>query len=229
MGSWLGPLQNAGRVLLDFAYPPHCVVCQAEIKAVAILCDTCWLAIEKAKSEHEDPALDDLLFKSHIFKENIILGCFSGILQEAIYALKFHNQPRLGHALGRRMALWRAEHLASIDYLLPVPLHTARLRERGYNQSLEIASGLAVALGVPVCNGLLHRCKNTRQQALLSAEERGDNLRGAFYQVGQLPVGARIGLVDDVLTTGATLQACAQALQTDHLSSIVLARVKGAN
>ena len=50
MGSWLGPLQNAGRVLLDFAYPPHCVVCQAEIEAVAILCDTWWLAIEKAKA-----------------------------------------------------------------------------------------------------------------------------------------------------------------------------------
>ena len=98
-----------------------------------------------------------------------------------------------------------------------------------YNQSLEIASGLAVALAVPMCNGLLHRRKNTRQQVLSSAEERGDNLRGAFSQVGQLPVGARIGLVDNVLTTGATLQACAQALQTDHLSSIVLARVKGGN
>ena len=68
MGSWLGPLQNAGRVLLDFAYPPHCVVWQAEIEAVAILCDTWWLAIEKAKSEHEDPISDDLLFKSHMFK-----------------------------------------------------------------------------------------------------------------------------------------------------------------
>ena len=196
---------------------------------MAILCDTCWLAIEKAKSEHEDPASYDLLFKSHMFKENIILGCFSGILQEAIYAIKFHNQPRLGRELGRRMALWRAEHLASIDYLLPVPLHPARLRERGYNQSLQIANGLAAALGVPICNGLLHRRKNTRQQALLSAEERGDNLRGAFSQVGQLPVGARVGLVDDVLTTGATLLACAQALQTDRLSSIVLARAKGAS
>jgi len=68
MGSWLGPLQNVGRVLLDFAYPPHCVVCQAEIEAVATLCDTCWLAIEKAKNEHEDPTSDDLLFKSHTFK-----------------------------------------------------------------------------------------------------------------------------------------------------------------
>ena len=120
-------------------------------------------------------------------------------------------------------------HLASIDYLLPVPFHPARLRERGYNQSLEIASGLAVALAVPMCNGLLHRRKNTRQQALLSAEERGDNLRGAFSQVGQLPVGARVGLVDDVLTTGATLLTCAQALQTYRLSSIVLDRAKGAS
>ena len=90
-----------------------------------------------------------------------------------------------------------------------MPLHPARLRERVYNQSLEMASGLAVALAVPMCNGLLHRRKNTRQQVLSSVEERGDNLRGAFSQVGQLPVGARNGLVDNVLTTGANLQACA--------------------
>ena len=226
MGTWTGWPQEMVRALLDFAYPPQCAVCLADIEARMILCDSCWSEIEKIKDERLSPATSDIKYNYPIFNENIILGDFSGVLQEAIYALKFRNQPQLGQALGRHMALCLAERLAEIDYLLPVPLHPARLRERGYNQSAEIARGLAAVLGVPVCDGVLRRNKNTQQQALLPAGERSANLHGAFSQVGTLPVGVRIGVVDDVLTTGATLQAVAEALHTDCLSAIVLARPK---
>jgi ComF family protein len=147
-----------------------------------------------------------------------------GVLQQAIYALKFGNYARLGRELGRHMAHRRSGELAGVDYLLPVPLHPARMRERGYNQSAEIAAGLSQVLGVPVRDGLVRRCVNTRQQARLDAGERRANLAGAFAPVSAPPAGARMGLVDDVLTTGATLESCARALAADRVTVIVVAR-----
>ena len=99
--------------------------------------------------------------------------------------LNFSNQVRLGRALGERMGECLAEQLASLDCLLPVPLHPARQRERGFNQSAEIAAGLGAALGIPVCHGVVRRRKNTRQQAFLSAEERRANILGAFASRGR--------------------------------------------
>ena len=211
-------LQTWGRALLDFAYPPHCAVCEADIEAAALLCASCWAEIVPSepcpRAENGGPA----------FEKVVALGPFTGALQQAIYALKFRNQAPLGTALGQRMGQCLAEQLAPLDYLLPVPLHPARLRERGYNQSAEIAAGLGAALGVPVCRGIVRRQRNTRQQALLSAEERRANLLGAFALTAAPPACARIGIVDDVWTTGETMTAVAQTVGGDRLWAVVLAR-----
>ena len=210
-------LQTWGRALLDFAYPPHCAVCTANIEAAELLCGSCWAEIvpRRPHSRVEDGG--------HAFEKIVALGPFTGALQQAIYALKFRNQVRLGRALGERMGRCLAEQLAPLDCLLPVPLHPARQRERGFNQSAEIAAGLGAVLGVPVCHGVVRRRKNTRQQALLSAEERRANLRDAFAPVAALPASFRIGIVDDVWTTGETMAACAQAVESDRLWAVVLA------
>ena len=211
-------LQTWGRALLDFAYPPHCAVCEADIEAVELLCGSCWAEIVTRRSH---PQTED---GSRAFEQVVSLGPFTGALQQAIYALKFRNQVRLGRALGERMGQCLAEQLAPLDCLLPVPLHPARQRERGFNQSAEIAAGLGAVLGVPVYHGVVRRRRNTRQQALLSAEERRANLRGAFVPVAALPASVRIGIVDDVWTTGETMAACAQAVESDRLWAVVLAR-----
>ena len=208
-------LQAWGRALLDFAYPPHCAVCEADIEAAALLCGSCWAEIGR------HPRAED---GGRAFEQVVSWGPFSGALQQAIYALKFRNQVRLGRALGERMGQCLAEQLAPLDCLLPVPLHPARQRERGFNQSAEIAAGLGAVLGVPVYHGVVRRRKNTRQQALLSAEERRANLRGAFASASALPASFRIGIVDDVWTTGETMAACAQAVESDRLWAVVLAR-----
>lgn len=211
-------LQTWGRALLDFAYPPHCAVCEADIEAVELLCGSCWAEIvtRRPHSRVEEGG--------RAFEKIVSLGPFTGALQQAIYALKFRNQVRLGRALGERMGQCLAEQLAPLDCLLPVPLHPARQRERGFNQSAEIAAGLGAVLGVPVCHGVVRRRRNTRQQALLSAEERRANLRGAFASASALPASVRIGIVDDVWTTGETVAACAQAVESDRLWAVVLAR-----
>ncbi len=211
-------LQTWGRALLDFAYPPHCAVCAADIEAAELLCGSCWAEIVP---RHLRPHSED---GGHAFEQVVSLGPFTGALQQAIYALKFRNQVRLGRALGERMGQCLAEQLAPLDCLLPVPLHPARQRERGFNQSEEIAAGLGAVLGVPVCHGVVRRQRNTRQQAFLSAEERRANLRGAFAPMAALPASFRIGIVDDVWTTGETMAACAQAVESDRLWAVVLAR-----
>jgi len=211
-------LQTWGRALLDFAYPPHCAVCEADIEAAELLCGVCWAEIVP---RHSPPQAED---GSRAFEQVVSLGPFTGALQQAIYALKFRNQVRLGRALGECLGQCLAEQLAALDCLLPVPLHPARLRERGFNQSAEIAAGLGATLGVPVYHGIVQRRRNTRQQALLSAEERRANLSGAFVRIAAPPAGARIGIVDDVWTTGETMIACAQAVGDDHrLWAVVLA------
>ena len=211
-------LQTWGRALLDFAYPPHCAVCEADIEAAALLCRSCWAAIEPRPPHPPAEA------GGRAFEKVVALGPFTGVLQQAIYALKFRNQVRLGRALGERMGQCLAEQLAPVDCLVPVPLHPARLRERGFNQSAEIAAGLGAALGVPVCPQLVRRRRNTRQQALLSAEERRANLCGAFARLAAPPASTRIGIVDDVWTTGETMAACAQAVGGDRVWAVVLAR-----
>ena len=96
-----------------------------------------------------------------------------------------------------------------MDGIIPLPLHPARVRERGYNQSFEIAYGLAEALDVPLVRGWAWT-QNTRQQSQLNAEERRANVRLAFRWRG-VPPGRAWALVDDVITTGATISACINA------------------
>ncbi len=112
------------------------------------------------------------------------------------------------------------EDLNQVEALVPVPLHPTRLRERGYNQSLYIARGLAEALEIPLICGLVRRSRATQQQAKMDGEGRMENVRGAFEPCARAPAGLLIGLVDDVSTTGATIAACGQALKEGGARSV---------
>ena len=134
----------------------------------------------------------------------------SGTVQRIQHALKYGGQSRLGEPLGRLMA--RAWGDRPPDRVVPVPLSRPRIRERGYNQAEALATGLADELAVPLDPGALRRTRPTRAQARLSASERWANVSGAFACDADL-AGQRVLLVDDVLTTGATLTAAAAVLQ----------------
>ena len=137
---------------------------------------------------------------------------------------KFHHDLSAGRLLSALMldALRAAERPQAI---VPVPLHLSRLRQRGYDQTWELAKPLARALQLPLCRGL-HRRRSTQPQSELDAMERKRNLRGAFIAVGQLP--AHVVLLDDVMTTGATLHAAALTLHragVQRVDAWVCARV----
>lgn len=114
----------------------------------------------------------------------------------------------LGHLLART---WQ-QGSVPVDLVLPVPLHRARVRQRGYNQSLLLARVLGAEAGLPVRDDVLVRWRSTRVQVGLSAEQRRVNVQGAFACLISDLHGQRVLLIDDVLTTGATLNACATAL-----------------
>jgi len=189
---------------MDALYPPHCIGCDRLVgEGGAYLCGGCWETIDRQRTTSSSQCTGDP-------EAEVVLGAFQGPLREAIHALKFRHKRGLGRALGRHMARAVGPKLAHVDGIIPLPLHPARVRERGYNQSFEIAFGMAEALDVPLVRGWVVRTQNTRQQSHLNAEERRANVRLAFCWRG-VPPGRAWALVDDVITTGATISACINA------------------
>ena len=135
-------------------------------------------------------------------------------LRVHVQRLKFAGQRRLCHALGELLATEIAARLAArqVDAIAAVPLHRSRLLERGYNQAFELARPIAAKLGLPLLRAGIGRRRATPAQSRLTAEARHENVRDAFV-VSRDVRGIQIGIVDDVLTTGATLNVLADALK----------------
>lgn len=139
-----------------------------------------------------------------------MLGPYRGALRELLLRAKFHGDAASLHGLGTLLAPL-ALSLPPAHALVPMPLHPARLRERGFNQCQELCRPVAAALGIPLAPDLLLREVNTAHQRGLSAAARRQNLRGAFVAAPEC-AGMRLVLVDDVYTTGTTLRQAAQTL-----------------
>lgn len=136
------------------------------------------------------------------------IGAYDGALRCIVHALKYDGRRSVAPRLGALMRESGRGVLRDADGVVPVPLHPRRQRERGFNQ----AADLAVHLGVPVVHAL-RRTRPTVSQVALPADDRRANVRGVFAIARRAPVrGSRLVLVDDVSTTGATLEACAEAL-----------------
>ena len=141
------------------------------------------------------------------------VGAHEGPLRDAIHRLKYGNEPGLAAELGALIAARIAADLAvghRIDALVPVVLHRARERERGYDQARALATVAASAAGLPV-HPALHRLRSGPAQATLGQRERQANVRGAFAGVAGALDGLHVALIDDVATTGATLLDAAAA------------------
>jgi competence protein ComFC len=137
-------------------------------------------------------------------------------IQRAIFKLKYGNKPDIGYLLGYEYGqiLKQATHFQSIEYVLPVPLHPAREQQRGYNQSQMFAAGLAESMNIKVEDSNLQRGTNTQSQTKRHRYERFENVDDIFgVRRPDRLKGSHVLLVDDVFTTGATLESCARTLQ----------------
>jgi competence protein ComFC len=150
-------------------------------------------------------------------------GHYSGAWREFIQGVKFKAQPYRLKEIGRPLADWAVKQLPPPDFLVPVPMHPARLAERGFNQAAGIASLLHWELGIPLIEAL-ERVHFTVPQVGLKRNERLHNLKGAFQIACDDKIkvirGTRIWLVDDVTTTGATLEACAEELKRNGVMEV---------
>ena len=156
---------------------------------------------------------------------------YDDVARTLVQALKYHDRTDLAPAMGRWMAHAGKELLQGADMLIPVPLHWRRAWHRRYNQSGALARAIERASGVRLRGELLQRVRRTEQQVGLSRSQRASNVQGAFRvppeRQGEVS-GARIVLIDDVLTSGATVDACARALlraRAAQVDVLVFARV----
>ena len=203
-------------------FPPHCLLCgdpghmgldicnacHQELPRITAHCERCGTPLEQTQ-----PFCGCCLTHSPNFDDCISAYFYQQPLRWLIQQLKFRARLSTIPLLSRLLAETLADRISvRPDIIIPVPLHIHRLRERGFNQALELAKPLAKTYGIPLNNQLLKRNKNTSKQSGLSAKQRRANVNNAFALCADLNAQS-IALVDDVITTGATANAIAKLLK----------------
>jgi ComF family protein len=214
--------------LADVLFPRVCAVCERLLDAEerGVICGTCWARVPMLPSPRCDrcghPTRLDAcrwcaLLPPYVRAARSVSWAAGDVGLGIVHALKYGGWYRTAEQMGVRMARvdWPRDVVEERAGLVPVPLSPKRLKERGYNQSLCLARTIAAAWRVPVLDSVLERRRYTETQTRLSPSERLRNVSGAFgVPASERPLlrGAHVVLVDDVVTTAATLNACAAAL-----------------
>ena len=183
---------------LDLLFGWDCLACDEPLTAPALLCPICEVTLEPPRPPTQ---LGFPVFAG---------GAHTGALARAVHRLKYRDAAFVARPLGLWLATALPHHLA-VDRVVPVPLHPRRLAERGYNQAALLARVVARERGLVSDPVALRRVTDTPTQTTLDREARADNVKGAFAARSDAP--GRVLLVDDVVTTGATLLACAEAIR----------------
>lgn len=214
-------------LVLDMLYPPRCGGCG--IAGEGWFCPACSARMQTIPLPMQRHQLTLDYPRDHLSLEVLSPLRYATPISDAIQALKFDGARHTAAPLAKYLVeAWHAHNL-SADFIVPIPLHPRRMRERGYNQSEELACCLSMQAGIPIELRALQRARHTRQQSQLEAAERLVNVRGAFTADVFICAGKHIMLLDDVTTTGATLRECCMAMLdagAAHVSALTLARAE---
>jgi ComF family protein len=215
---------------LSLFFPRICLGCsRAMVKGEEILCTRCLSGLPKTYYHRREgnPVINRLAGRLPLQHGWAFLKFQKGgVVQRLLHQLKYNNCPEIGERLGKAYGRELAEDSfqREFDLIVPVPLHRARLRHRGYNQSAHFAKGLSEALNIDWDESVSIRTQATATQTRKSRADRWENVRHVFsVRVNSAVEQKRILLVDDVITTGATLEACGQHLLDCGCASISVA------
>lgn len=218
------------RAVADVCYPPACPLCHTRLtSADQLLCPSCTdgmrpvgppvcvrCGVGLSGAFDAQSLCGTCRDHAPVFDQARACWWYAGTAREALRQFKYHRRWRLGHRLAEEMALTASASLPihEIEAVIPVPLHWAKHRLRGFNPAEHLAQGVANRLAKPCLVGALRRTRWTRTQTRLRGRERFRNVQGAFA-VRPAPLGCRaVLLVDDVFTSGATAAACGLALRS---------------
>ncbi len=207
--------------IIGLFYPQVCAACGASLfKWERLVCTRCRSFLPKTGYERNEDNPLARVFYGRV-RLRAVTACFffskEGKVQHLIHELKYKGNSDAGVFLGQELGktLKEAPLFQGVDYLIPVPLHPKREKERGYNQSKMIAQGISEVTGIPIGDEFLRRLVHTSTQTHKSKEERWQNVKDIFELRHEDKLENKyVLLVDDVLTTGATLEACALKLSS---------------
>lgn len=218
--------------IVHLFYPRLCEGCSKPLVAAEkIVCISCSLQIPETGYYNIEDNETALRFAGRIpFEHAVSYAYFTndGLLQHLLHGMKYKDKKEIGYFLGRQFAgcLQKTDWVSSIDLIIPVPLHPVKRAKRGYNQSMLIAEGMSEVLKIPASDKILERVRDTESQTHKTRAERVSNMSDAFRIKEKAPLqGKHILLCDDVLTTGATLEACALALMKEKSIKISITTI----
>lgn len=212
-------------------YPPRCLICNGSGQKGQDLCGSCEQSLPWLKHACHQCALplpDDsgdasicgrCLKKTPFFDFSLSLFSFEKEVVTLIHKLKFHGKLAVSRLFGDLLADTAVKNLDKPDCLLPVPLYKKRLKKRGFNQSIEICRSLEKAWDIPIENNLVNRTRDTQSQTGLDAKQRKKNIRGVFEITGAIKY-AHVAIVDDVVTTGSTVNELARILKKGGVKKV---------
>jgi ComF family protein len=209
--------------ILDIIFPPKCIFCNKILNygVKSSICENCNLKIPFLNGR------DINLIKTNNYFDDIICVCeYSGIIKEALIKYKFFNRPSFGRTFAKLiydkikgMTDWE-----KVDIIIGVPLHRKKEKKRGYNQAHLISKQLGRLLEIKVNKNILVRTKNTDSQSLLNRADRLRNVKDAFLVTdSNLVKDKSILILDDILTTGTTLDECCKALKDAGARKVIAA------
>lgn len=235
-------LRGAWHFLLELVYPQYCKVCDERLFDLenGFYCATCWEHVERILPPHctlcgkphthmvgfvindNFPCADCRDKPNPHLTEIRAAAVYEGAVEDAVKLLKFHGRVRVARPLGALMAGFATTYMTTDSYtrIMPVPLHKVRERERGFNQSDLLAREILPAFPNATLDTNLQRIRPTLTQSRLKGDVRHSNVRGAFAYIGDDLRGARVLLIDDVVTTAGTVTECARVLKKAGASRI---------